>query len=103
WKIPRTAYGGGAYPLLRQRGPDLSGFRVVVVARNRHRVLAEQHELKSRLVDALLAVNVVRGVEPGDEHAWAQLLLVEDPQPAFVVVVPVAVEVPALDDTCDAP
>src|SRR5207249_9024857 len=76
---------------------DLSGFGVVVVARDRHRVLPKQDHLESGVADALLAVDVVRGIEPRHKRARSKLLFVEDPQPALVVMVPMSVAISALD------
>src|SRR6266550_156455 len=103
WRTRKTESAGAASRLLGQSGPDLPRLRVVVVARNRHRVLAEQNQLECRVADSLLAVDVVRRVEPCHERTWPKLLLVEDHQAAFVVVVPVAVAVSPLDHAGDSP
>src|SRR5207247_2174045 len=65
--------------------------------------LADQDELGSRVADDLLALDVVRLIEPRHTRARSQLLFVEDLQPALVVVVPMSVAISALDHAGDSP
>src|SRR5260370_15492858 len=102
WRTRRTGCAGDAC-LLRQGAPDLSGLGVVVVARNRHHILAEQDELQRRFADTLLTVDVARWVEPRDELTWPEGFLVEDPHSTVIAHLPVAIAVEAPDDARDSP
>src|SRR6266542_819264 len=97
-RIPRTACAGEGSAADR-----LSCRRVVVVATDAGHVLAEKNELHRVFVDPLLAVDVVRWVEPGHERPRSELLLIEDADHAVRRQLPVRVAVAPADHAGDPP